>query len=338
MVMPHMAEQAVSMDEKSPLDDFRQLLSRLPDGDEPRRREAEERNRAVARQGGPTGRLGEFAEWLAAWSGRPPQVARPLVALFAGTHETDRLGISARPPSWTQAMVEHCASGGAMISQVCMAQDIGLRLFDLALDVRVADITSAAALDERGAAATIAFGMEAIAGADLLCLGSLGLGGPVSAAAIMCTLKGGRPGDWIGSADDPYAARKRAVVEQAVALHAGAARDALDLMRRLGGRETLAIAGAIVAARMEKIPVILDGFVAASAAAVLDAMQPGAIDHCLLGHVSDEQGHRSAATTLGLRPVLDLELTDGEGVGAALAASLVRTAALVHRGMRVPEG
>lgn len=320
--------------EISPLDDFRHLLSRLPPADEVRREEARERNRAIAGQGGSTGRLGEFAEWLAAWSGKPPQVGRPLVALFAGTHEIDRLGISALPPSAVQEMVERCASGGATISQICMAQDFGLKLFDLALDVRVADITGAAALDERGAAATLAFGMEAIAGADLLCLGSLGIGGPISSAAIMCALRGGEAADWIGGADDRYSARKRALVEQAVALHAGAARDALDLMRRLGGRETLALAGAIVAARMEKIPVILDGFVATAAAAVLETMRPGAAGHCLLGHVSDEPGLRRAATALDLRPVLDLDLSDGEGVGAALAGSLVRTAALIHQGTR----
>jgi nicotinate-nucleotide--dimethylbenzimidazole phosphoribosyltransferase len=93
------------------------------------------------------------------------------------------------------------------------------------------------------------------------------------------------------------------------------------------------MAGAILAARMEKIPVIIDGFVASSAAAILYAANPEAIDHCLFGHVSAEPGHRLLLAKLGKEPLLDLGMRLGEGTGAALAASIVKAAAQCHSGM-----
>ncbi|RUT83400.1 nicotinate-nucleotide--dimethylbenzimidazole phosphoribosyltransferase, partial [Mesorhizobium sp. USDA-HM6] len=150
---------------------------------------------------------------LAAWSGRaPPAVNRPLVAIFAGNHGAVRHAISPRPVSATADAVELCAAGGAAINQVCIANDLGLKVFDLALDIPTGDITEEAALDERGCAATMAFGMEAVAGgADLLCLGDLGVGNSTIAAALCAALFGGKGADWVGpgsGADVAMMARK----------------------------------------------------------------------------------------------------------------------------------
>lgn len=304
-----------------PFDDFRNLIKTLPGPDENARSRAAARNVTLSAQGPSLGRLGEIAEWLAAWTGRDPAVTRPLVSLFAGTYA----GVVMSHEK-TQAMVEHAAAGGAMICQLCAANDLGLKIFDLALHIPVGDITNTAALDERGCAATMAFGMEAIAGGvDLVCVGSLGVGGSMSAAALMAALHGGPASEW--------GKEHAAAVEQALAHHQGNLKDPLEALRRLGGREIAAMTGTILAARMEKIPVILDGYASVAAAAVLKAIEPTAIDHCLLGHVSTQNGMRKAATTLGLIPLLDLSLGDGEGAGAALAAGLVKNAASVHSGM-----
>jgi len=93
------------------------------------------------------------------------------------------------------------------------------------------------------------------------------------------------------------------------------------------------MAGAILAARMEKIPVVLDGYASLAAAAVLKAMEPTAIDHCILSHISVEPGMALAAKKMGLVPLLYLHLGDGEGMAAALAADLIKNAALIHSGM-----
>ncbi|WP_192385568.1 nicotinate-nucleotide--dimethylbenzimidazole phosphoribosyltransferase, partial [Mesorhizobium silamurunense] len=183
-----------------PFDDFRTLLATLPPADAT----AETRVRALfARADKPKaslGRIEDIAAWLAAWSGRaPPAVNRPLVAIFAGNHGAVRHGISPRPVSATANAVELCAAGGAAINQICIANDLGLKVFDLALDIPTGDITEEAALDERGCAATMAFGMEAVAGgADLLCLGDLGVGNSTIAAVLSAALFGGKGAGWVG--------------------------------------------------------------------------------------------------------------------------------------------
>lgn len=321
-----------------PLDDFRNLLANLPGAD----MAAVERVRMLFskadRPRGSLGRIEDIAAWLAAWSGRaPPVVNRPLVAIFAGNHGVTRHGISPRPVAATANAVELCAAGGAAINQVCIAYDLGLKVFDLALHIPTADITQDTALDERGCAATMAFGMEAIAGGtDLICLGDLGVGNSTVAAALLAALFGGKGRDWVGpgsGADAAMQSRKAGVVDAALAFHGTNLRDPLEALRRVGGRELAAIAGAILAARMQKIPVLLDGFAATAAAAALHAANPAALDHCQLASLSTEPAHARAAERLGLRPILDLGMSHGEGVGAALAAGLVKAAALTSSGM-----
>ncbi len=198
--------------------------------------------------------------------------------------------------------------------------DLGLKVFDLALDLPTADITEEAALDERNCAATMAFGMEAVAGdIDLLCIGDLGVGNTTVAAALFAALLGGNGAEWVGSgsgADDTMMGRKAEVVDRALALHGNHLKDPLEALRRVGGREFAAIAGAILAARMQKVPVVLDGFATTAAAAVLHAANPSALDHCVLAHLSVEPGHARAAEKLGLRPILDLQLASRRGDGS----------------------
>jgi nicotinate-nucleotide--dimethylbenzimidazole phosphoribosyltransferase len=179
--------------------------------------------------------------------------------------------------------------------------------------------------------------MEAIAdGVDLLALGEMGIANTTVAAALYCALFGGDAGDWVGpgtGVDDDGLKRKRDAVAAAIACHAGHLDDPLEVLRRLGGREIAAMAGAILAARLSRVPVIVDGYVASAAAAVLFAIDETALDHCLFGHVSAEPAHRRALERMGKRPLLDLDMRLGEGTGAALAMGLVKTAAALHSGM-----
>ena len=114
---------------------------------------------------------------------------RPVVAIFAGNHGVARHDVSPRPVEATQRLVELAAAGGAAINQICIAHDLGLKVYDLALHLPTGDFTEGAALDERGCAATMAFGMEAVAGGvDLLAVGDIGVGGSTAAAAIFAAL------------------------------------------------------------------------------------------------------------------------------------------------------
>ncbi|WP_438747898.1 nicotinate-nucleotide--dimethylbenzimidazole phosphoribosyltransferase [Pararhizobium sp. O133] len=320
-----------------PFDDFRELLRNLPGPDGAALAAARERDAQLTKPPGALGRLEEIAFWLAAWTGRAPAVNRPLVAIFAGNHGVTKQGVTPFPPSVTAQMVENFAAGGAAINQICVSHDLGLKVFDLALEYPTGDITEEAALSERDCAATMAFGMEAVAGGtDLLCIGEMGIGNTTIAAAINLALYGGTAEDWVGpgtGSQGEVLARKIAAVDKAVALHADHLGDPLEVLRRLGGREIAAMAGAILAARMQKIPVIIDGYVATTAAAILKAANPAALDHCLIGHVSAEPGHMAAIEKLGKTPLLALGMRLGEGTGAALAAGIVKAAAACHSGM-----
>jgi nicotinate-nucleotide--dimethylbenzimidazole phosphoribosyltransferase len=320
-----------------PFDDFRALIKELPGPDTAALAAARARDSQLTKPPGALGRLEEIAMWLAAWTGRTPSVNRPLVAIFAGNHGVTKHGITPFPPDVTKQMVANFSAGGAAINQICVTHDLGLKVFDLALDYPTGDITCEAALSERDCAATMAFGMEAIAGGtDLLCIGEMGIGNTTIAAAINLALYGGTAEEWVGPGTGSHGEllrKKIHAVETAVAFHKDHLDDPLEVLRRLGGREIAAMAGAILAARMEKIPVLIDGYVATSAAAILKAANPSALDHCLIGHVSAEPGHLRAIEKLGKTPLLALGMRLGEGTGAALAAGIVKAAAACHSGM-----
>src|SRR5207302_114376 len=91
--------------------------------------------------------------------------------------------------------------------------------------------------------------------------------------------------------------------------------------------------GAVLAARMGRVPVVLDGFSAGAAAAVLYAADPRALDHCVAGHVSAEPGHRLLLEKIGKPALLDLGMRLGEASGATLALSLLKAAVACHAGM-----
>lgn len=321
-----------------PFDDIRRLLADMPGPDLAARRAAEERQGQLVKPPGALGRLEEIAVFLAGWHGKAiPAVVRPTVAVFAATHGVAARGVSPYPPEVTKQMVDTFTNGKAAVNQICGAFGAGLRVFDLALDIPTPDIVERDALSEAECAATMAFGMEALAGEpDLLCLGEMGIGNTTVAAALYHGLYGGSAGEWVGpgtGSTGEVLARKIAAVEAAVARCDGHLDDPLEALRRLGGREVAAMAGAILAARMQRVPVVLDGYVVTAAAAVLHALNPASIDHCLAGHVSAEPAHRRVLEKLGLEPILDLGMRLGEGSGAALSIGVIKAALACHSGM-----
>ncbi|CAN5188046.1 nicotinate-nucleotide--dimethylbenzimidazole phosphoribosyltransferase [soil metagenome] len=300
----------------SPLNDIRTLIAGLPGPDEQARAAAA----SALAEPGALGRLDEIALWLAAWRGEArPEIRRPIVALFAGAPGPGRLEMAEA----MRARLEAIAAGGATVSRMAAQVGAGLEAFDLAIDRPIGAIAEVPALGEREAAATMAFGMEVLAKQpDLLLAGEVAGGDQAPAAALALALFGGETYGWIDHDFDR--------VTEAV----GRARredpaDGLDWLRQLGGREIAAVAGAILAARNQKTPVILDGYGACAAAAVLQATVPGSIDHCLIAAAPAGSGHARLVLALGRPPLLDLGFQGAEGTGAIAALSMVKLAGAV---------
>ncbi len=314
------------------------LLAGLPAPSHEAAAAVRERDAQLTKPPGALGRLEEIVEFLAAWQGKAePEVNRPLVAVFAGNHGVVAQGVSAFPPEVTRQMVENFTSGGAAINQLCKCLGLGLKVFELALERPTRDFTQEPAMTEAEAAATLAYGMEAIdGGVDLLAVGEMGIGNTTVAAAIYAALYGGPVSRWTGrgtGVDDAGLARKQAAIDAALSVHGAHLSDPLEILRRLGGREIAGVMGAILAARRARVPVVLDGYVACAAAALLHALDEDAIAHCLAGHVSAEAAHAEVLRRLGKQPLLDLGMRLGEGSGAALAIGVIKAALACHRDM-----
>jgi nicotinate-nucleotide--dimethylbenzimidazole phosphoribosyltransferase len=310
----------------------------FPEGDATAAAAVAAREATLTKPAGGLGRLEETVAWLARWQGRnPPRLARVDILVFAGNHGVTAQGVSAYPSAVTAQMVANFAAGGAAINQLARMADARLRVLPLSLDQPTADFTAAPAMSEQEFLASVETGFDAVtAGADLVCLGEMGIGNTTAAAALTAALFGGGGERWAGrgtGVDDAGLARKRAVIERALARHPTSLADPLACAATFGGRELAAILGATMAARHRRIPVLLDGFVSTAAAAPLTKLHPGALDHAMAAHVSAEAGHHLLLKELGLRPLLALDMRLGEGSGAAVAVLLLRAALACHTGM-----
>lgn len=287
---------------------------------------------------GSLGQLEELAAWLARWQAREmPQLDRVDVLVFAGNHGVVAQGVSPYPSAVTAQMVANFIRGGAAINQLATSAGATLRVIPLELDTPTRDITTASAMDEAAFLSAVSTGFGAVTPqTDLLALGEMGIGNTTAAAAVAAALFGGNGERWAGrgtGVDDAGLARKQAVVNAALLRHAEHLHDPLRVAMTIGGRELAAILGAVVAARLQKIPVLLDGFVCTAAAAPLARLAVGGLDHARAAHVSAEAGHRLLLEALGMDALLDLGMRLGEGSGAALAIPILRASVACHRGM-----
>ena len=308
-----------------------QLLADLPDPDRSARDEVAARAATVLRPAGAFARLDAVAAWLAGWQGTTtPRVKRPHVAVFAADHGVVGEGVSAYPAEVTAAMAEAIRSGVATIT--VLAREVGatLELFDVGVgrptgNVRVTDAMSVEEFDAAVAAGTAA--VESV-DADLLVVGEIGIGNTTAAAAVAAAACGGDAVDWVGPGTGVVGAAlaHKCDVVQAALDRVGPV-EPLEALRRLGGRELAAMAGAVAAARRRRLPVVLDGFIATAAVAPLAVARPGSLDHCIAGHRSAEPGHERLLGILGLDPLMGLDLRLGEGSGALVAVPIIRMAA-----------
>jgi nicotinate-nucleotide--dimethylbenzimidazole phosphoribosyltransferase len=315
---------------------FRAALMAAPVPEDGTEAAARARQGQLTKPPGSLGRLEELAVWYATWRGTPrPELERPQIVIFAGNHGIAARGVSAFPAEVTAQMVANFQAGGAAINQLARAAGARLDVVPLSLDQPTADFTEGPAMTGQAFIEALSAGWDAVdPSSDLLVVGEMGIGNTTSAAAIALALFGGTPDDWVGrgtGVEEAGLQRKAAAVAAGVARHGSGT--PFDILRCLGGREIAAMAGAMARARVERIPLLLDGFIACAAAAVLHQAVPGALDHAVAGHLSAEGAHANLLARLGKKPVLSLDMRLGEGSGAAVAIGILKGAVACQTGM-----
>ncbi|MBW4330209.1 nicotinate-nucleotide--dimethylbenzimidazole phosphoribosyltransferase [Stakelama sp. CBK3Z-3] len=317
--------------------DFHARLVDLPVPDQGARAAASKRQGQLTKPPGSLGRLEELAIFLAGWQGRErPMIEHGRAVVFAGNHGVVARGVSAFPADVTVQMVANFRAGGAAINALAKAANLTLDVVPLDLDRPTADFTQAPAMGEAECLAALNAGAASVMDADLLVLGEMGIGNTTAAAALAAASFGARAADWVGpgtGVDAQGIARKVETVEAGLVLHREHLDAPFEILRRLGGREIVAIAGALLASRLGRVPVVLDGFIATSAITPLTLLNPAIGDHCIAGHCSAEPGHIRLLDRLGLEPLLALDMRLGEGSGAAVAVQIIRAALAAHNGM-----
>lgn len=314
------------------------------------------RQATLTKPAGALGRLEDASIWLAGVQGAcPPQpFAHPALVIFAGDHGVARTaGTSAYPPEVTAQMVANFATGGAAANVLARQMGARVRVIDVSVDADPAymdaiDASVAARRVRRGSgsidredamtsvecAAALSLGAaladeEIAAGADVLIAGDMGIGNTTPAAALIGVLTGSTADDVTGRGtgiDDATLTRKTSTVSAAMA-RADDLDDMTGLLSRVGSPDIAAMCGYLMRAAERGVPVILDGVVSCAAALVSQRIAPGAQAWWIAGHRSTEPAARVALESLGLPPLVDLDLRLGEGTGALLALPLLAAAA-----------
>jgi nicotinate-nucleotide--dimethylbenzimidazole phosphoribosyltransferase len=169
-------------------------------------------------------------------------------------------------------------------------------------------------------------------GLDILGTGDMGIGNTTPSAAIAAAFTGRDPAEIAGRGtglDDAGVQHKIEVIRRALAVNQPDPGDALDVLAKVGGFEIAGLAGAMLAAAANRVPVMVDGFISTAAAMIAVGLAPDVRSYLIASHHSQEQGHGVMLDWLGLTPLLDLDLRLGEGTGAALGISLAEAACKV---------
>lgn len=330
------------------------VLAAIRPLDEHAARSARQRQDNLTKPRGSLGLLEDVSVQLAGLAGAcPAPIPSPAaVAVFAADHGVHAQGVTPWPQEVTAQMVANFVAGGAVINAVAAQTGVTVQVVDVGVATTLepadalwvckvragtADMTVEAAMSRDDAVTAIEVGVavaeDLIAvGHRCLITGDMGIANTTASAALIAAFTGADPKHATGRGtgiDDATLARKVDVVRRAIALHPPDATDPIGTLAAVGGLEHAALAGFVLAAAAARIPVILDGVIAGSAALVAAALSPDATAAMIAGHRSAEPGARLALDALGLFPLIDLDLRLGEGSGALLALPLVQSAARI---------
>jgi len=341
---------------------FDKILTAVKKPDGSIKKRIQERLDNLTKPPGSLGRLEEAALKYAVIRGAVnPVLRRKTILTFVGDHGIAEEGVSAYPKEVTRQMVFNFLRGGAAVNVLARHIRAGVRIVDVGVDydfgktegliskkVRrgTGNFLKTPAMTKKEAVMAIEAGIEtAIAetecGVDIVGVGDMGIGNSSSAAGITAVITEKPVEEITGRGtgiDDAGLRHKIAVIKSAIALHKPKQDDPIDIMRKVGGLEIGAIAGAIIGCASRKIPIVLDGFIATAGALIAFLLNKNTVKYLFASHLSKEKGHIAALRYLGLKPLLDLHLRLGEGTGACLAINLIEAGVRILNEMATFDG
>ncbi|MHB0915525.1 MAG: nicotinate-nucleotide--dimethylbenzimidazole phosphoribosyltransferase [Thermoleophilia bacterium] len=313
---------------------------------------ARERQDQLTKPQGSLGVLEELSIQLAGIQATgTPSISRKVIIVMAGDHGVVAEGVSAFPQEVTPQMVANFVGGGAGINVLARHAGAEVRVADLGVAVPVDiegviqckvragtdNMAAGPAMSREEAVQSLEAGIhiaedEIAAGADLLGTGDMGIGNTTPSSAILTVISGADTETTVGRGTGIGAealAGKRAVIRQAIEVNNPDPGDGVDVLAKVGGLEIGGLAGLILGAAANRVPVVIDGFISSAAALIAASIAPASKDYMIASHVSVEPGHKLLLEELGLKPMLFMNMRLGEGTGAALASSLVEASCKV---------
>ncbi|MFK8050128.1 MAG: nicotinate-nucleotide--dimethylbenzimidazole phosphoribosyltransferase [Halioglobus sp.] len=315
---------------------------------------AMQRQQQLTKPPGSLGELETIAIRFAGWQGNErPTLEKVGVRIFAGDHGVCAQGVSAYPPAVTSQMISNFLTGGAAISVLSQAHDADFAVVNMGtveptppaeklVNINIApgtlDFSRNRAISEDNTFSALTAGAELVEqlDCDLFIAGEMGIGNTSSASAITAALLNIPPAQTVGRGtgiDSETLQRKCRVIEKALALHAAQLESPIGILRCVGGLEIAGMCGAYIKSAQRGIPILLDGFISSAAALLAVAINPGVKPWLMAGHLSVEPAHATLLQALSQKPLLRLDMRLGEGSGAAVALSVVRSALLLHSNM-----
>lgn len=306
---------------------------------------------------GSLGRLEEFARRIVAITeNKCPALDRKVVFTFAGDHGVVEEGVSAYPKEVTSQMVFNFLTGGAGINVLARHAGAEVVVIDIGVDydfngleglmsLKVVKGTKnfmrGPAMTRDEAARCIETGIElagdyAKEGYKIFGTGDMGIGNTTPSSAIVSVITGKPVAEVTGKGtgiSNESLARKIKVIEEGIRINQPDPKDAVDVLAKVGGAEIGGIAGLILGAAAQRIPVVVDGFISTAGALIAYGICPTVSDYLFAAHNSVEQGHRAMLEAMRLSPILDLNLRLGEGTGAALAMTLIEAGLKIYKEM-----
>ena len=313
------------------------------------------------------GRLEEFAKRLVAITENlMPEFDKKVIFTFAGDHGVAEEGVSAFPKEVTRQMVFNFLSGGAGINVLAKHAGAEVIVVDIGVDfdftkagdnplkwgmggffvskkvvMGTRNIRKGPAMAEDEALRCLEVGIKlaneyAEKGYKIFATGDMGIANTTPSSAIAAVLTGKPVSEVTGKGTgigDEALRNKIKVIEDAIAVNKPDPSNAVDVLAKVGGAEIGGIAGLILGAAANRIPVVIDGFISTAGALLAYCIEPNTKDYMFAAHNSVEIGHKAMLEKIGLRPILDLDLRLGEGTGAALAMLMIEAGLKIYKEM-----